>query len=619
MERADFEQLIERMDRAARERPVAYRRRVYGLAALGYVYLLLVALVLVVLTFLAILSLAYLKGLGLKLVLILGALLYSVLQSMWVKQKPPPGERLTAAGAPQLFRMIEELRRRLQTPAIHTVLLSPEFNAAVSQVPRLGFFGWHRNFLVLGLPLMKGLTVEQFRAVLAHELGHLSRGHARAANWIYRMRVIWSRLKSDLQSRSRWGSGLIIGFFNWYIPYFTAASFPFARANEFEADAASVHLTSPQHAAQALTGVHIIGNYLSEKYWPGIQAAAKNSPQPDFAPYSGFVARSVTEVPKDDLERWQGAGPNQMTSLVDTHPCLGDRLKAIGMAPDFAPPMPGEGAEQLLGGVLAKLALLFDAQWRDRVSGAWQKYYEQTQVKRARLGELQTMNAANPLSEPELVELATLEEEVGRGPGVALLRLREVVSQFPGSAPARFALGRNLLRDRQEEGVSWMEGVLAQDPAWLLAGSDLLRRFFSQRGDQINAKRWNDRHVDEALRLQTAKIERSRLLLSDKYAPHGLDAEATAKVILQLKAVKGIKRAYLVRKVDPKVTSKPLYVLGVKSTGFLQLHSKKRAQRVVAEILEKLSFPSETVIVDVDGNLYKFARKMRRVKGAKLL
>jgi Zn-dependent protease with chaperone function len=206
MERAEFEALIERMERVAVERPAAYRRRVFGLAALGYGYLFFVVLVLLVLTALSIWSLVYLKGFGVKLVLIVGALLYAVLRSLWVKQDSPAGERVTEADAPQLFRMLGELQQRLQTPAIHAVLVTPEFNAAVSQVPQLGLFGWHRNFLVLGLPLMKGLTVEQFKSVLAHELGHLSRGHARAANWIYRMRVIWARLESTFERRPQWGS-----------------------------------------------------------------------------------------------------------------------------------------------------------------------------------------------------------------------------------------------------------------------------------------------------------------------------------------------------------------------------------------------------------------------------
>jgi hypothetical protein len=59
MERAGFEALIERMERMERiavARPRAYRRRVFGLAALGYGYLAFVVLVLLGLTALSIWS-----------------------------------------------------------------------------------------------------------------------------------------------------------------------------------------------------------------------------------------------------------------------------------------------------------------------------------------------------------------------------------------------------------------------------------------------------------------------------------------------------------------------------------------------------------------------------------
>src|SRR5580698_1167477 len=117
MERAEFESLIERMERIAQERPVQYRRRVFGLAALGYGYLLFVVVVLLGLSALSIWSLVYLKAAGIKLLIIIGALLYAVLRSLWVKQEAPGGEAITAVEAPQLFRLLQELHERLKTPA----------------------------------------------------------------------------------------------------------------------------------------------------------------------------------------------------------------------------------------------------------------------------------------------------------------------------------------------------------------------------------------------------------------------------------------------------------------------------------------------------------------------
>src|SRR5262249_21700409 len=145
----------------------------------------------------------------------------------------------------------------------HARIAKPlDFNAAVVQAPRLGLFGWYRNYLLIGLPLVKALTVEQFKAVLAHEFGHLSKGHGGMSNWIYRQRLRWSRLIAALEAAESWGVFLFRPFLRWYAPYFNAYSYPLARANEFEADATSARLASRQAAAEALTAVNVVGSYL---------------------------------------------------------------------------------------------------------------------------------------------------------------------------------------------------------------------------------------------------------------------------------------------------------------------------------------------------------------------
>lgn len=182
MELDDFESLISRMEGLARDRPESYGRRVFWLASLGYAYLLFLILVLTALTVAAGFSVSRIGFLGAKLTAIVGLLWFTVARSLWVRSAPPRGVSVTRTDAPQLFRLLDALRVRLKSAAIHDVLVTPEFNAGIAQVARLGIFGWHRNYLILGLPLMKALTVEQFKSVLAHELGHLSEGHARASN-----------------------------------------------------------------------------------------------------------------------------------------------------------------------------------------------------------------------------------------------------------------------------------------------------------------------------------------------------------------------------------------------------------------------------------------------------
>jgi Zn-dependent protease with chaperone function len=374
MESADFEALISRMERAARERPGSYRRRVFWLAALGYAYLLFVVLALTALTIATAISISRIGFVGVKLTVAVGVLWLTVARSLWVRLEAPNGIRVTRADAPELFRLLDALRVRLKTASIHEVLVTPEFNASITQVPRLGVFGWHRNYLRIGLPLMKALTVQQFKSVLGHETGHLSGGHARAANWIYRLRIIWTRLEDNFDRHPRWGSGVIRAFFKWYIPYFSAISFPFARSNEYQADATSVLVTSKQGTAQALTGVHVIGSYLSQRYWPAALAAMQNAPQ-TVAPFRGFVAHAVRETPNVELNGWIAAALGQSTSHRDTHPSLADRLKAIGASAELSPPAPGESADKLLGAALARLEMIFDTAWSEAMAKRERKGY----------------------------------------------------------------------------------------------------------------------------------------------------------------------------------------------------------------------------------------------------
>ena len=618
MERAEFESLVTRMERLATEDPAAYRRRVFGLAVLGYGYLLFVVIALAVLAALSVVSIYYLKAIGVKLVIVIGALFIAVLRSLWVKLSPPIGERITRADAPDLFRLLDELRQRLRTPSLHEVLVISEFNAAVTQTPRLGLFGWHRNFLLLGLPLMKGLTVEQFKAVLAHELGHLSRGHARWANWIYRMRLIWMRLEATFERTPRSGAGLIRAFFRWYIPHFNAMSFPLARTNEYEADAASVQATSAREAAQALTSVSIIGSYYERKYWPEIHAAAKDSPQPAFAPFSGFTPGALRDVPASDLAQWRDAALTSKTSHSDTHPALCDRLKAIGAPLEFAPPSAGQGADRLLGAARARVERAFDVKWQNDVADSWRKFHEQTQRDRTRLAGLRADRERDSLDQKQALELAALEESVGAGTDAALELSRATLTRFPDSPPARFALAQYLLRNGDSKGVAMMESVIREDASAMLAGAELLRNYYAGREDHANAQSWQDRYLDQAKQLQAARKERNQVLLSDRFVAHSLGADRLARLAAELKSVKKLRRAYLVQKMVQHFPGEPLYILGVKSTGFLQLHNRQRTAAVVQAIREGIELPGDTIIIDVEGSNYRFGRKLRRVKRARI-
>jgi len=498
MDQAQFTALVARMERLSRERPAAYKHRVLALAVLGYVYLGLIAAVLLLLLAGALVTIRYAAIVGIKLAIGLGAFLWVVLRAMWIPLEPPVGIPLSRRDAPEFFALLDQLRARLDTPPLHDVVVSGDFNAGIKQLPRLGWFGWHRNYLLVGLPLMKALTVPQFEAVLAHELGHLSRGHARTANWIYRLRLIWLRLAGALEQSRKWGSGPIRVFFRWYIPYFNACSFPLARRNEFEADASSAALTSARTTAQALTNTSVMARFLVERYWPKIRATAKDSPQPAFAPFGGLNAATLDEIDPGDAQRWLGEAMAQPTTTADTHPALRDRLAAMQVSAELALPAPGQSADALLGAQARRLEARLDADWRKAVEPSWKKAYEATQQNRLRLAALREQATPAPLDTDGAIELADLEEAVGAGADAALALRRKLLARAPDSFKAKFVLARQLLSRGEAEGVALMEAVIRGEPQAVVPGSQMLRDYWWRKDDREQASRWHEFAVRSA-------------------------------------------------------------------------------------------------------------------------
>src|SRR5204863_6486857 len=127
-----------------------------------------------------------------------------IVRALWVRLPRPDGLELQPADAPELFALVEEVRAELQARHLDVVLVEDNVNASVALVPRLGVFAPYRGYLVLGLPLLELLSPAELRAVLAHELVHLSRRHGRFDAWAYRVRGAGVRVHVAMGEGGGW-------------------------------------------------------------------------------------------------------------------------------------------------------------------------------------------------------------------------------------------------------------------------------------------------------------------------------------------------------------------------------------------------------------------------------
>lgn len=359
------------------------------------------------------------------------------------------------------------------------------------QSPRLGIFGWPRNYLLIGLPLMKALSVEQFTAVLAHEIGHVAKGHGKVSNWIYRQRLRWSRLLTALDATESRGGFLFKPFLSWFAPYFSAYSLPMARANEYAADATSAWLTSPQAAGEALTGVSVVGSYLAERYWQRIHQQADEQPQPSFAPYFGMGQGVATGVDAASARVWLDQAMAEQTSSADTHPALNERLKAIGQPPRLALPAVGQAADRLLGGALQGITESFDRRWKDHISPSWAKRYQEVQEGRRQLAKLNTrFESGAELTVQEAFDRAKLTDTIGDNHDDALAQLRALHERVPDDALVCFNLGSCLLNREDASGCALVEHAMHRDENAIAAGCELLRDYHWRKGRKEEAHTW---------------------------------------------------------------------------------------------------------------------------------
>jgi Zn-dependent protease with chaperone function len=195
MTRQEFEQLVRRLEQVAAADKKSYRLKVALLAAGGYAFVVLVLAVLFGLVGLLAAAVVADKGSGaIQLIFALCVVAWAVLRGMWVRWPEPEGIRLRKGQAPRLFEEVNRIRRMLRTPRVHRIYLDMRYNASMEQRPRLGILGWPMGQMTVGLPLMLAVAPEEFRAVLAHEMGHLSREHGRIVGWIYRIRQTWTQI-----------------------------------------------------------------------------------------------------------------------------------------------------------------------------------------------------------------------------------------------------------------------------------------------------------------------------------------------------------------------------------------------------------------------------------------
>ncbi len=625
MDSSEFEQMVARLEAKSRQSPGAYQLNVALLAVLGFAILALIiglagasALALIALPFAlwwgGVHSIGLLAGLGkllLLLVLPLWLLVKSSMSAVLTRFPKPEGLELTRAQAPALFAAMDDMRQRMHGPRFHHVLISEDLNAAVVQRPLFGLFGPSRNYLILGLPLLESLPADEALAVVAHEYGHLAGSHGHFGAFIYRLRAGWGTVQALSHQWQGVIGSMLQRLVGWYAPYFNAYSFVLARANEYEADAASAELVGAQVTAQALTRTDVSGSHYGEFVQQTFrQVASLPQPPEDFAIRWAAVAQ---HAPPDEAQRALRRALAAPTGVADTHPPLRQRLQALlgdQSAADTPLPEPVQGptaAVAWLGDSAGSVREAMQARWRERVSSPWKEQHEQRRQQRQRLDELcaKTLLTQDEHAERLRLRLACDESE-GFSDDIAAF-----MTAYPTNALGPYLDGVQRLGQQDETGLDCLEQAMALDADAIKPACERAFEYLREREDpraEGYRERWNQRDAWESkVAPQMGTLDTAHELLAPDLKPEDL-----ARIRELLHAYRdGIARAFIARRVLPADASVATYVIG------LQLQpAPPRLEtwaQVVSRVADSGGWPVHLIVTALEAQSPAFSGRLKTV------
>jgi len=234
-----------------------------------------------------------------------------------------PGPLLTEGEFPKLFSILKDIAGKTQQEMPKQVYLLHEFNAWVAQRGGSGQFGGER-FMGIGLPLLKAMTVSEFKSVMAHEFGHFHHGDTKLGPWIYKTRSAIGRTIMELQERESW----LQAPFRWYGKMFLQVTHAISRNQEFIADKLAA-LTAGKSSMISSLKRMARDSFAYDAYWryEFVPVIGSGFLPPLIKGYELFmqsadVQKMVAQVSQQEL----GEGT---ANKYDTHPALRERIEAI--------------------------------------------------------------------------------------------------------------------------------------------------------------------------------------------------------------------------------------------------------------------------------------------------
>jgi Zn-dependent protease with chaperone function len=246
---------------------------------------------------------------------------------------------------PLLFALVTRVAQVLGAPEPKRIDVDCQVNASAGFGSVLGGFFGGDLVLTIGLPLVAGLSIQQFAGVVAHELGHFAQGTAMRLSYVVRSVNAW--FARIVYERDDWDEALVRGceeggrlalllYLALFCVWLTrrvlwlllaighALSCFLMRQMEFDADRNETRLVGTETFADTSRRLLLLDLVANSAYGLAADSWKKTGRLPD--DLSALVAALADGVSREDVVRIERELSKSKTGLFDTHPAHGERL-----------------------------------------------------------------------------------------------------------------------------------------------------------------------------------------------------------------------------------------------------------------------------------------------------
>jgi len=241
----------------------------------------------------------------------------------------PSGIPLDRAAVPALFQLVAEQCRHYRRIRIDRIVLTGDFAIDILKTPVCALPVWSTSTLIIGLPLIRCLSVDRFQCLLARRLGQCSKRYNRLENWLNQLRDSWP-LYCDRANDPGFGFQPVRWLFRGYAPLYNALTVPAARLDELAADGYAMELYSDEQVLDAITTEMVCRTYLAEKYWPVIHTLPASRQRVIGRLHTCMVSVLRAGLRDDRDEQWLAQTLSAEPRWDDPLPALATRVDNIG-------------------------------------------------------------------------------------------------------------------------------------------------------------------------------------------------------------------------------------------------------------------------------------------------